>query len=283
MSKGIQYMLIATMGFALIVISVKFIPNIPAHEIVLARSIISLLISVVMLRHRKIPLLGNRRGILLLRGVFGVTALTLFFITIQNIQLASAITVQYTSPIFTIVFAIFILKEKVSPATWFFFALAFAGVLVVKGFDDTLPWFYVMLGLISAVFSGLAYNCIRLVKDTDHPLVVVLYFPLIALPVMAILTCFNFVMPVGWDWLYLVAIGILTQIAQLYMTKAYHAEDMAYVSIVRYLGIGYALFFGYIFFDETYSMLSLFGMGLVLLGIIGNLIYRSRIAKTPSK
>lgn len=276
-------MLIASVGFSLMLLSVKFIPHIPANEIVFFRSIISFVITVVMLRSRKIPLLGNKRGILLLRGIFGVIALTLFFITIQKVQLASAITVQYLSPIFTVILAIFILKEKVNPVEWIFFAVAFGGVVLVKGFDSNLPWLYVGLGLTSAVFSGLAYNCVRLVKDSDHPLVVVLYFPLVAIPIMGIYTIFDWQTPQGWDWLFILSTGIFTQVGQVYMTKAFHAENIALVSIVRYLGIIYALFYGYIFFDETYSTLSLVGMGMVLFGVAANLIFRAIRSKSKSK
>src|SRR5690606_2025282 len=108
----------------------------------------------------------------ILRGVFGVTALTLFFYTLQKLPLGSAITIQYLSPIFTAFFAIFMLGEKMYKIQWLFFGISFAGIAVIKGFDPNISLPLFLMGLGSAIFAGLAYNCVRKVKDTDHPLVV---------------------------------------------------------------------------------------------------------------
>ncbi|MCE2495744.1 MAG: EamA family transporter [Flavobacteriales bacterium] len=105
--------------------------------------------------------------------------------------LASAVTIQYLSPLFTSIFAIFILKERMASIQWLFFGLSIAGVVVLKRFDPGINLLYMMLGLGSAFFAGLAYNAIRKVRGTDHPVVVVFYFPLIATPIMAVLSIFN--------------------------------------------------------------------------------------------
>src|SRR5690606_26616312 len=103
---------------------------------------------------------------------------------------------------------------------WLFFGISFAGIAVIKGFDPNISLPLFLMGLGSAIFAGLAYNCVRKVKDTDHPLVVVFYFPLMAVPVMGIVSIFNWVTPIGWEWGLLLLMGVLTQIAQVYMTKA---------------------------------------------------------------
>ena len=84
MKKGVLYMLGSTASFALMQICVKFLPHIPAHELILFRSIISIVLSVAMLQKLAIPLLGNNKKILLMRGVFGTTALLLFFYTLHT-------------------------------------------------------------------------------------------------------------------------------------------------------------------------------------------------------
>ena len=173
-------MLISTFAFSIMTLFVKFIDGIHAFEIIFFRSLFSLVFSFIYLRVKRISPLGNNRKYLVLRGVFGVTALTLFFITLQNVPLANAVTIQYLSPIFTAIFAIFMLGERLRWVQIVFFLISFVGIFIIKGYDDNISTYYLILGLISAVFAGLAYNCIRKVKDTDHPLVVVLYFPLIA-------------------------------------------------------------------------------------------------------
>ena len=276
MNKGAQYMLVSSFAFSLMHLCVKALPHIPVFELVFFRSIVSLLISFTSLKQKKIYVLGNNKKVLLARGFFGVTALTLFFITLQNLPLAGAVTIQYLSPIFTAFFAIWILNEKIKNRQWFFFALAFLGVLTLKGFDISgqISFKYVGIGLVSACLSGLAYNCIRLLRNTEHPLVVVFYFPLVATPIMAVLSYFNWVKPQGIDWVYLILLGIITQIAQIYMTKGIQSDRAGNIMTYKYIGVLFAFGYGYLFFGETYSFMSIFGIFLLLSGVLLNIVFK---------
>lgn len=264
-------MLISSFAFSLMQLCVKMLSEFPVTELVLFRSIISFVICIVMLRHAKIPLLGNNRKILVLRGVFGVIALSIFFFTLQKLPIATAITIQYLSPIFTALFAIKILNEPMHKKRWLFFGLSFIGVLVMKGFNSDISWFYLGLGVISAMFAGLAYNMIRKVKNTDHPVVVVMYFPLIAIPVMLLASLKFWKSPEGLDWLYLLLMGIFTQIAQVYMTKAWQLENANKVASLKYVGIVFALFFDFTIFGILPSWTTFAGIALVLTGVIFNM------------
>ncbi|HAD96065.1 MAG TPA: EamA family transporter, partial [Cryomorphaceae bacterium] len=102
-------MLISVLGFAFMNLTVKFLHRLPATELVLFRSLVSLVLCLYFLRKKRIKPWGNSRKYLVLRGIFGVTALSLFFYTLQKLPLGSAITIQYLSPIFTAFFGIFIL------------------------------------------------------------------------------------------------------------------------------------------------------------------------------
>jgi len=268
-------MLLSTFAFSLMQLCVKFLNHLPTAELVFFRSIISLVLSLVYLMKIKVNPLGNNRKYLIMRGVFGLTALFMFFHTLQHIPLASAVTLQYLSPIFTAIFAIFILKEKVMARQWLYFLLAFVGVVIMKGFDERVDLFYFGMGLSSAFFAGLAYNCIRKLRHTDHPLVVVLYFPLIATPIMGTLSYLNWVSPQGWDWMLIGLLGIFTQIGQIFMTKALHAEEANKVASLKYLGTVYAFLYGYLFFDESFHWASIAGMSLVLIGVVLNIRYKT--------
>lgn len=266
----VVHMLLATFFFSLMNLSVKFLPDIPAVEIILFRALISLILSYVLIVKKGLNPLGNNKKYLLLRGFFGMLSLTTFFFTLQKIPLASAVTLQYLSPIFTVLFATFFLKEKIYPVQLLCFGVAFAGVVLIQGFDSRINWFYLMLGILSAVFSGLAYNAVRKLKDTDHPLVVVLYFPLVALPFATVACFFNWKTPVGIEWLWLILTGIFTQIAQINLTYALQHEKLAAISGLNYIGIVYALLFGYFIFGETYNHFALLGIFLVLTGVLLN-------------
>lgn len=269
--SSVQSMLLAGIFFALMNVSVKFIPHIPAIEIILFRSLFSLIFSYSILKQQKVPVFGNNKKLLVLRGVVGSVGLITFFYTLQKIPLASAVTIQYLSPIFTTILGIFLVKERVKPIQFLFFAISFAGVLVVQGFDSRVNLFYAAIGVTSAIFSGLAYNVIRKLKNTEHPLVIIFYFPLVTLPIATVVSYFTWVQPVGWDWAILLWIGICTQTAQYFMTVAYQNANVAKVSSMTYLGLLYALFFGFLLFGETFGTMSYVGMGLVLLGILLNL------------
>jgi len=219
--------------------------------------------------------LGNNRRLLMGRGFVGMLALVTFFHTLQMMPLAGAVTLQYLSPIFTVMLGVFFLKEKVHPLQWLCFAVAFAGVAIIRGFDPRLEWGHFALGILSALFSGLAYNVVRKLKDTDHPLVVVFYFPLVSLPFAIIYCYFTWVMPQGWDWLWLLLIGAFTQIAQVNLTHALQNEKLAAISGLNYLGILYALFIGYVFFGETYNWIVLLGIFLVLTGVLLNFFLKA--------
>lgn len=282
-SKGVWFMLLASFLFTLMNVFVKLVSHIPAVEVIFFRSVISLLVSFVLLRAQRIPVLGHNRKWLLMRGAAGAVALIMIFITLQNIPLANAITLQFLSPIFTTLLGIFLVKERVKVWQFVFFGIAFAGIVLVKGFDPRVSSLYLMLGVGGAFFSGLAYNIIRKLNVSEHPLVIIFYFPLVTIPLSLFLVITDWVRPVGIDWLYLVFIGLLTQVAQYFMTRSYQMEELSKVSILNYLSIVYALGFGYLIFEETFNTMTYIGMMLVLAGVILNIQYKRRLVLETKK
>ena len=268
-------MLISVVCFSLMNLVVKYMPHIPATELVLFRSIVSIILSLGMIRQKKLNPFGNNKKWLIVRGVAGVIALTAFFYTLQKMPIGPALTIQYLSPIFTAIFAIFILKEKMRSIQWLYFLVAFAGIVLIKGYDEDASLLLVGLGILSAIFSGIAYNAIRKLKDTDHPVVVVFYFPLIATPIMAIISLFVWVTPTGWDWLLLLLMGVLTQIAQVNMTKAYQAAPVGKVAPLKYVGILLAIAFDISLFGVSYQGITLVGIAMVVFGVVLNMLHKS--------
>ena len=278
MNKAARFMILSSFAFSLMHLCVKTLPHIPVFELVFFRSLTSLLLCFFSLKKRKVSLLGNNRKVLFARGFLGTTALTLFFVILQNIPLAGAVTIQYLSPIFTAIFAVWIVKEKLKPRQWFFFALSFLGIMMLKGFDlsGQISIKFVCLGVLSAGLSGLAYNCIRFLRGTEDPLVVVFYFPLVATPIMGFLSYFHWISPKGSDWLFLLLLGLLTQLAQVLMTKGIQGDFTGNTMIYKYVGVLFAFVYGYLFFGETYSVFSIFGILLLLLGVGLNMIYKNK-------
>ena len=276
LSEGARNMLLATFFFGLMNVFVKQLENIPAMEIVFFRCLVSLVACWFGLRSKKVDWLGNNRLLLTLRGTFGTLALFTFFLTIQNIPLASAVTLQYLSPIFTTAIAVFFLNEKIRPLHWLFYLISFAGVFFIKGFNSDFPLIFLFTGIVSAICSGAAYNLVRSLKGQEHPLVIVLHFQLVGIVVGFLFTVFQWTTPVGIEWIYLLATGILTQLGQVHLTKALQAEQVAKVSILNYTGIFYALFFGWFLFGEIYNLQTVAGILLVVAGVVMSILYSRR-------
>lgn len=273
-NRGVGYMLLAVIFFSGMNASVKMLGHLPAHELILLRSIISFSISYAIIRRMGLKLPGNNRRWLWVRGLSGTLALFLFFLSLRMMPLATASTIQYLSPIFTVLFATRINAQRVHPLQWFFFLMAFAGVWCIKGFDDRVSLVALLVGVASAAVAGLAYNAIIRCKDTDHPVVVMIYFPLMSLPIMAVACLWEFRMPEGWDWLFILLMGLTAQVAQYCATVALQSDSAARVAPWNYVGAVLAVVNGYLLFNETVSGLALLGMLIIVIALIFSARFR---------
>lgn len=270
-------MFLSTLAFFLANSLVKQVSHIPAMEVVFFRCAIATLFCFAGLYRAKADWKGSNRKMLFLRGAFGTTALFLFFTTLQNMPLASAMTIQYLSPIFTSVIAIFVLSEKVRSMQWFFYAIAFGGVLLIEQFDPRISPFYLAIGIVSAFCAGVAYNLVRSLRGKEHPLTVVLHFQLTGAVAGFISLFFAWRTPVGWDWLYLILIAVFSQLGQIFLTSALQKEAVAGVAIVNYTGLVYALLIGSLWFGESQSTEAFSGMLLVVFGVLLSVFYSRRM------
>lgn len=269
-NSGVIYMLTAVFFFAVMNASAKKLHHLPSHELVFFRSIFVFFITLYFILKHKVPLIGNNHKWLFLRGVSGLTALLMFFMTLKNMPIASATSLQYLSPIFTVIFASYLNNQPVKKIQWFYFAMAFSGVLMIKGFDERVSIGWLSVGVLAALIAGFAYNSIIKCKATDHAYTIVIHLTLVSIPVTGIWCLFDFVMPYGLDWLYIVFMGISTQIAQFYSTKALMAGNAADITPWNYTGAIFAVFSGYLFFGESIGLMALLGMAVIAVALILN-------------
>lgn len=271
---GVGLMLVSVVLFTAANVLVKMIGFLPTAQIVFLRSSISLALCAAYVVYRGFPFFGYNRKWLIIRGVFGMTALTLFFYTIQNIPLASATVIQYLSPVFTVILAMTWLGQRVRPIQWLFLMLAIIGVVMVKGFDPNVPLRFLLIGAVGAFFAAIAYFATMKCKATDHPVAIVMYFHLIATPFMGGVSALDW-QPIGLQEFSMgMAIGVLSVLAQVAMAFAIHQEDASVVTPFKYVGAIFALGIGYYMFDESLSFLSICGIILVVLGVTLNTLAR---------
>jgi drug/metabolite transporter (DMT)-like permease len=271
-SKAFVYMALAVFLYALSNVFVKLLAHVPSMEIVFFRAVVSLVLGFLLINKYNISLLGNNKKFLLSRAFFSSLALMLSYASLPHLPLATTAVIGYLSPIFIAILAFMILKESVHPLQWLLFLFTFSGIFLIKGFDPHIELIYLLLGLLSILFSACGYITIRQAKQSEHPLTIVLYTSF-----LSVLLSIAF-LPRNWsittyhwyEWLYLFSMAILTQAAQLFMIKAYQMEDAVKISNLNYTSIIYALVLGYLFFGETLSVATCLGMFVVLTGVFLN-------------
>lgn len=272
--KGVQYMLISSFCFALMGLLFKLLKHLPVAEIIFYKTIFALLISYVILVYQKVPIWGLNQGILLLRGLSNGGGVALFFITLVGLPLSTANALQNTSPIFTAILGIFMLREPVSLRRWMFFLLAFVGVCLasMQQFSMSSQAVYlVIFGIISALLMGVSNNLNEKLKAVEHPLVIFNYANICVAILTGIWCLHTFVWPTPYEGLLLVGLSVVAYIAEYLAIRAYQLAPIAPVAAVSYLGIPYALLID-LLLGERFDWLVFAGIGLVILGVVLSLI-----------
>jgi drug/metabolite transporter (DMT)-like permease len=259
--------------------------RLPSQEIVLARAGIALALSWALLRHAGVSPWGNERRLLLLRGTFGFLGLTCLFYSLTQLPLAEATVILYLHPVFTGLLAAAFLAERAGTGLRVGVALSLLGVVAVARptslLDGSfaLPPLGLLAGLGGAFFAGCAYVVVRRLSSTEHPLVIVFYFPLIAAPASIPAVLPVFVWPQGIEWLLLLGVGVFTQLGQLAITQGLRHEPAGRATALSYLQVVFAALWGVVFFAEVPDPLTALGAGLILTGTL--FAIREGFERTP--
>lgn len=274
-SKAIFYMIFSVIAFALMNTVVKYLNNFSAYQIVFFRSIGTLCFTIPLILKHKIPILGNNKKWLLIRGAAGVISLTCFFQSLNYLALGTAVSLRYTSPIFAAIFAVIFLKEEIKPMQWFLFLVAFTGVLIIKGFGVDVNSIGLVLIILSAFFLGLIFVLIRKIGDSENPLVIINYFMVMAFVFGGVMSINHWKNPNLVEWILLLSLGVFGYIGQLYMTKALQSHETNVIVPLKYLEVVFMILIGTFWFEEIYNLWTLFGVLLIMFGLIYN-VYLKR-------
>lgn len=279
MTEGVKYMLISTFCFTAMQGLIKYLPQnrIPTVEQMFFRSIIPAACCWVFMVKNQISFKIKNTKLIWIRSLVGTFSMFSFFYVLPRMPLGTSVTIKYLSPIFTALFAGFMLKEVIKPRQWIYIIMAFMGVLLLKGFDNRVALVDLFIALISAISGGLLYIILRQIGDDDHPFTVVFYFMLIASGISALAMIPYWVTPNLEDsWVFL-GIGFFGFIAQIYMTKAFQEKDDAnFLAQFKYLEAAYAILMGYFIFNETYTLWSFMGIILIFTSLILTIRFKTR-------
>ena len=288
---GVRFMLLSAFGFALMSACVKYISNygIPVFEIVAARALVSLIISYIDVKRKGISIWGNNKPLLFVRGAVGTAALMCVYYAVTTLPLAEATILQYVHPVFTALLGVLFLKERVQKSTMICIAFCLAGLLVMvqpsmsSNTSSELPLFSIMVALLGAFGSSIAYVIVRKLSKTEDSSVIIFYFPLVALPISTALIWNDFVMPSLFLTVMLVLVGVFTQIGQYGLTKAMQTQAAGKASAYSYVQIVFSALLGVWIFNEIPSVWTYLGGGLIVTGALINVFGKQLLVPFKAK
>jgi drug/metabolite transporter (DMT)-like permease len=264
-------MVASALSFSLMGVCVKQVGGrIPAAEVVLARAVVSVVLSWILLRRAGLSPWGQRRGLLIWRGAIGSVALLCVYIALTELPLASATVLQYLYPTFTTLMAWLVLGEQLNRRRLLAVLVGWSGVVLVAqpaqllGGAASLAGPAVLIAVAGAFCTALAYVSVRTLARSEHPLVIVFYFPLVAIPLSLPLVLLNPVRPTAVELLWLLGVGVFTQLGQVLLTSGLAALPAARATAISYVQVVFAGLWGWLVFGESVDAWTVAGAGLVL-------------------
>jgi drug/metabolite transporter (DMT)-like permease len=275
---GARYMLLAAFAFSLMTLFVKLAgQRLPAQEVVAARAALTLLFSYAALRRAGVAPLGSGRPLLWVRGACGFLALSSVYYAVTHLPLAEATVIQYLHPPLTAALAALFLGERMESSVLVSLALGLVGLALIAqpssvfGFEQAaLPPVAVAAAVGGAVLSSCAYVAVRKLGASEHPLVIVFYFPLVALPASLPALLTGAVWPRGLDWLWLLLVGISTQVGQVSITRALSLDAAGRTAAYSYVQVPLAALWGALVFDAWPNRFGILGALFILSGALIN-------------
>ncbi len=277
-SSGLLYMVGAAFFFSLMTLFIKLVgQRLPSQEIVLVRSVVTLIYSYLAVRWAQVSPWGHHRGKLLLRGLFGFGAMICFYFALTKLPLADTTAIFFSNPVLTALLAAIFLDEELGLSEVLGALLSFGGILFIAqptflfGTDsESLNLLYVGVTVLGAIFAASGYTVVRNLRTTEHPTVVVLYLPLVAtigsIPTMGIV---DMAWPTPYEWLLLIGgVSLTGQIALVLLTEGLNRARTGRAMPMTYLQIVFAAVWGLLFFQEVPDLFTIVGALLVVGGIL---------------
>lgn len=263
--RPVRDMIFSTILFTIMGVAVKFSAGLPFYYHVFYRGFIGLIITYFWCKNKKISIWGNNPRTLTLRGLFGTVSLFLYFYILKKMDFAIAVTLQYLSPVFTVILVSLLVKERFHWKRFIYVLLSFLGVIFVHGFQSYgTQTIYIFCSILSAIFAALAYATIRYLKNDEHSLVITWYFCFFITISSLPLCLIDWVWPTWSEFGCLLLIGITAQLAQYFLTLGYQRGEVVAMANISYLNIVWSFLAGYLFWGELMGIEQLFGAVLIV-------------------
>jgi drug/metabolite transporter (DMT)-like permease len=251
--------------------------DIPVHQIVFVRGVISVLLLVPMLTSRGLRSLATHRfGLLMGRGALTSIGLLTWIYAIARIPLAEAVALHFTLPLFGILLAAYFLNEKLDIHRWAVTIVGFLGALVILR-----PGVQAMdvLSLI-VLFSALAYAGTgiqtKILVRTETSTAIVFYVSAFSAVAFVVPCLFQWAEPTALQWIMLVGVAAFNVPAQICINRAFSAADASFVLPFDFLRLPFAVLAGFFLFAETPDVWTILGAAIIFGATYYNTIREGR-------
>ena len=259
-------MFISVCAFSLMDVLVKWSDAYPVGQVLFFRGFCGIIpILFLIPRNRFLDFYKTTRPILhFKRCLSGLIALVAIFIALRNLPLATVVSITFAAPIFTTIFSIFLLKEKVGLYSWLAVLVGFVGIIVITEPGFSSLNFYYIYPIIFCL--GLSYVAIAIRKlSTTEPVWLISFFFSFSIAILGLLSIFQgWVMPNLLDLFLLSMVGILGGLANLWLSQSYKYSEVSLVTPLKYLALVFAIIFGYFIWNEVPTLKTLMGALLVI-------------------
>ena len=260
-------MFISVCAFSLMDVLVKWSDAYPVGQVLFFRGFCGIIpILFLIPRDRFLDFYKTTRPFLhFKRCLSGLIALVAIFIALRNLPLATVVSITFAAPIFTTIFSIFLLKEKVGLYRWLAVLVGFVGIIVITEPGFSSLNFYYIYPIIFCL--GLSYVAIAIRKlSTTEPVWLISFFFSFSIAILGLLSLFQgWVMPNFLDLFLLSMVGILGGLANLWLSQSYKYSEVSLVTPLKYLALVFAIIFGYFIWSEVPTLKTLMGALLVIL------------------
>ena len=270
-------MLMSVCAFSIMDIIVKWSEAYPLGQVLFFRGFFGVILYFIIMPRDRIKnfYLTKRPGLHFLRCMSGLIALVAIFIALRNLPLATVVSISFAAPIFTTIFSIFLLSEKVGMFRWIAVLVGFIGIIIITepGFSSFNIYFiYPIIFCLGLSYVAIA---IRQLSTTEPVWLISLYFS-IAITLASLVTLpYGWVIPNFGDLILLMLIGVFGGVANLWLGQSYKLAEVSLVSPLKYLALVFAIVFGYFIWGEIPSFKTLLGAALVIISSI--IIFRREI------
>jgi drug/metabolite transporter (DMT)-like permease len=227
------------------------------------------------------PFPAERRASHLLRTVCLVIAMTLYFLAIAQIPLATAVSAYFVGPIVAVALSLLVLKERATLRKISSLALGFAGAMVILQPGATIePG--ILLAFGSGIFFAFYLIATRLAAQVSDPLTTLAFQSAVGALLLTPQAIVSWSTPAWNDLLLFAALGAMSAVSHLLSIAAFrHAEASTLAPLVYLELIGAALI-GFLAFNEIPGAATLAGAALIVAaGVL--LLERQRQAKEPAR